>query len=150
MFYHHFISSSCLRTGFLLNSFQTLLSSSRTHLHIAVVHNTAYNMCMICFRVLKIIQIHGQVFSSSTVILFTLPYPLFIFCYCFSSIFYVKRIIHRGFHIFRSLEHKSCRFLLSRWVCQLMIYQSMHCAWHINWDRRFLSLCSIILFQVAT
>ena len=119
-----FLSPFCI--CFLQNLFQTLFFCIRTHLHIAVVHNTAYNICIISCRVLETIQIRGLVFQSSTMILFTLPYPLFIFCYCFSSIFYVKRIIHRGFHISRSLEHKSCRFywageFASSWYISLCI-----------------------------
>ena len=115
MFYHHFISSSCLRTGFLLNSFQTLLSSSRTHLHIAVVQDTTHNSCIINCWVLKIIQIHGLIFNSTTMILFTLPYPLFIFCHRFSSILYVKRIIHGGFYIIWSLRLIFCQLY---WACE--------------------------------
>ena len=39
-------------TGFLLKLFQTLLSCSRTHLHIAVMHITANNDCIIGCRAL--------------------------------------------------------------------------------------------------
>ena len=110
MWCHHFISSICLRIGFLLSLFQTLLTCRRTHLHIAEVHDTVYNISIISCRVLKIVQISGLVFYSSTMILFTLPYPLFILCYCSSSVFYVKRIIHGGFYIVWSLEQKLCQF----------------------------------------
>ena len=102
-----FLSPFCI--CFLQNLFQTLFFCIRTHLHIAVVHNTAYNICIISCRVLETIQIRGLVFQSSTMILFTLPYPLFIFCYCLSSMFYIKRIIHRGFHIVWSLQHTICQ-----------------------------------------
>ena len=64
---------------------------------------------MISSGVLKLVQICGLVFKRSTMILFTLPYPLFIFCYCLSSMFYIKRIIHRGFHIVWSLQHTICQ-----------------------------------------
>ena len=107
---HHFISSVCLRIGFLQSLFQTKLSCSRTHLHIAVVHDTVYNVCIISCRVLKIIQISDLVFCSSTMILFTLPYPLFIFGYGSSSVFYVKRINHRGFYMVWSLAQKLFQF----------------------------------------
>ena len=96
-----FLSPFCI--CFLQNLLQTLLFCIRIHLHIAVVHNTAYNICIISCRVLETIQIRGLVFQSSTMILFTLPYPLFIFCYCFSSVAYVKKIIHRGFYTIWSL-----------------------------------------------
>ena len=98
MWYHYFSLSSCICIGFLLNLFQILLSCGRTHLHIAVVHITAYNICIICCRVLEIILFPGVVFCSSTMILFTLPYPLFIFYYCFICISYIRRIIHWGFY----------------------------------------------------
>ena len=99
----------------LTNLFQTLLSWSRTHLHIAVVHDTAYDICTISCGVLKIIQIRGQEFNSSIMISFTLPYPLFIFCSCFRSILYVKRIIHGGFYIIWSLRLIFCQFY---WACE--------------------------------
>ena len=93
----------------LQNQFYTLLSSSKTHLHIAVVHDTAYNIFIISFRVIKIIQIRGLGFKTSTMILFILPYPVFIFCSCFSSMFYVKGIIHRCFYTIWSLRHMFCQ-----------------------------------------
>ena len=83
-------------SGLLLNSFLILLSCGETHLHIAVVHNTAYNIFIMCFTVLKIIMMPLQVFHSRPIMFFTLPYLLFTFCYCFSSITYVKRIIHKA------------------------------------------------------
>ena len=89
-------------TKFISNSAQL-----RTHLHIAVVHDTAYNICIICCRVLETTQNPGIVFYSSSMILFTLSYPLFIFCYCFSSISYVKRIIHTGFYTIWSWKYMS-------------------------------------------
>ena len=110
MRYHYFSLSSCICIGFLLDLFQILLSCGRTHLHIAVVHITAYNICIICCRVLEIILFPGVVFCSSTMILFTLPYPLFIFGYGSSSVFYVKRINHRGFYMVWSLAQKLFQF----------------------------------------
>ena len=98
-----------LQTGLLLDLSQSLLSSSKTHLHIAVVHDTAYNIFIISFRVMKIIQIRGLGFKTSTMILFILPYPVFIFCFCFSSMFYVKGIIHRCFYTIWSLRHMFCQ-----------------------------------------
>ena len=139
-----------LKYWLLTDLFQTLLSWSRTHLHIAVVHDTARNICIISFRAFKITQIRGLVFNSTTMILFTLLYPLFISCYCFSSIFYVQRIINKCLYIIWSLE---CMF------CQIFWAGELSSSWYISpcialclahQLRRFLSLCSIIiLFEVA-
>ena len=83
-------------TVFSFNSFLTLLSCCRPHLHIKVGHNTAYNICFIFCRVLEIVLIAGLLLHSSLVMLTTLLYPLFWFFYCFSSTPYVKRIIHKA------------------------------------------------------
>ena len=143
VWHHHSITSRCFCIGFLQSLFQTLLCCLRTHLHIAVVHDTAYNICIICCRVLETTQNPGIVFYSSSMILFTLSYPLFIFCYCFSSISYVKRIIHRGFYIIGAWG-PSILLTLSQWLFKLKKYESMPCAWYISKDRRFLSLCANI------
>ena len=83
-------------SGLLLNQFLTFLSCGEAHLHIAVVHNTAYHIYIIYFRVLKIIMMPVLVFHSIPIMFFTLPYPLFIFGYCFSSITYVKGTMHKA------------------------------------------------------
>ena len=64
--------------GFLLNSFLTFLRCCRTHLHIAVEHNTAYNISIISCNVLEIPPIPGLVFHSSWVMFFKLPHPSFV------------------------------------------------------------------------
>ena len=112
-----------LKYWLLTDLFQTLLSWSRTHLHIAVVHDTARNICIISFRAFKIMQIRGLVFNSTTMILFTLLYPLFISCYCFSSIFYVQRIINKCLYIIWSLE---CMF------CQIFWAGELSSSWYIS------------------
>ena len=77
-----------------LNSFLSLLSSSRSNLHNAVVHNSAYKICFICWGALEIMVIAGVVLYSSSISFLTLLYPLFMFCHCSSSISYIKRISH--------------------------------------------------------
>ena len=54
-----------LYTGLLLNLSQSLHSCRRTHLHIAVVHNTAYHVSDICCKVLEMTLMPGLVFHSS-------------------------------------------------------------------------------------
>ena len=77
-----------------LNSFLSLLSSSRSHLHNAVVHNSAYKIFFICCGALEIMLIADLVLYSSSILFFTLLYPLFMYCHCSSSTSYVKRISH--------------------------------------------------------
>ena len=52
-----------LCTGLLLNLSRH--SCRRTHLHIAVVHNTAYCVSDICCKVLEMTLMPGLVFHSS-------------------------------------------------------------------------------------
>ena len=83
-------------TGFLLNSFLTLLSCCRTHLHNAVAHNTAHKICFIYSRALEIMPIAGLILNSSLIMLTTILYSLTWFFHCFSSTSYIKRKIHRA------------------------------------------------------
>ena len=77
-----------------LNSFLSLLSSSRSHLHNVVVYNSAYQICFICWGALEIMVIAGVVLYSSSISFLTLLFPLFMFCHCSNSISYIKRISH--------------------------------------------------------
>ena len=69
---------------FLSNSFLTLVSS-QTHLHIAVVHNTALNISTIYCKVLEITLIPGVLLHHSLVMFFELQHPLFTSYYCFNQ-----------------------------------------------------------------
>ena len=73
-----------LCTGLLLNLSQSLHSCRRTHLHIAVVHNTVYYVSDICCKVLEMTLMPGLVLHRSWMMFSELPHPLFTFCYCFS------------------------------------------------------------------
>ena len=53
-----------LFTGFLLDLSQSLHTCSRTHLHIAIVHDTAFNVSIICCKVFEMTLMPGLVFHS--------------------------------------------------------------------------------------
>ena len=57
--------SVILCTGLLLNLSQSMHSCRRTHLHIAVVHNTAYYVSDICCKVLEMTLMPGLVVHRS-------------------------------------------------------------------------------------
>ena len=54
-----------LCTGLLLNLSQSLHSCRRTHLHIAVVHNTVYYVSDICCKVLEMTLIPGLYYTAA-------------------------------------------------------------------------------------